>query len=127
MTVTKFAAIALTLGFVALLVKSVSKDFGLAVSIAASLFLILIIISEAVGLFDKASGYLKNFKVEESLILSCGKIIGIAYIAEFSASLLNGGEEKQLADKMRLFGKLAIFSSCLPLVGRLADLLLEMV
>lgn len=127
MSVLRFAAVALAIGFVSLTVRSVSKEYAVYVSVAAAVILLAIIFAEASGVYERLKSLLAVFEGQTKIIASCGKMIAIAYIAEIAASILESAEEKGIADKMRLFGKLAIFSSCLPLLGSFADMVLELV
>ncbi len=123
MSVIKFVALAMSLGFVSLTVKSVSKEHSVYVSIACAVVLLTVIVSEVTGLYEKFSTLFSRFVGQGELIVSCGKMIAIAYAAEISSNVLESAEEKGIADKIRLYGKVAIFSSCIPLVSQLAEMI----
>lgn len=123
MSVLKFASLALCLGFVSLTVRSVSKEYSVFVSIAAAVVLISLIIVKATGIYSTILSMFDGIEEQRKILLSCGKMISIAYVAEFSANLLESADEKNIADKMRLFGKLAIFSSCIPLLTDFSEMI----
>lgn len=126
MAILKFIGIATCLGFVSVAVKSVSKEYSVLVSIASSIILLSLVLNEALGLYERFAEFLSRFETEGKLVLTCGKIIGIAYLAEISANVLESAEEKHVADKIRVFGKVAVFSSCMPMFYRFADIVLNM-
>ncbi len=127
MSILRFAAVALAIGFVSLTVKSVSKEYAVYVSVAAVVILLAIILAEASGVYERIKSLLSAFEGQAKVVASCGKMIAIAYIAEMAASILESAEEKGIADKMRLYGKIAIFSSCLPLLSSFADMVIGLV
>lgn len=126
MAILKFVGIATCLGFVSVAVRSVSKEYSVLVSIASSVVLLSLVLGEALGLYERFTEFLAKFETEGKLILTCGKIIGIAYLAEISANVLESAEEKHIADKIRIFGKVAVFSSCMPMFYRFADVVLNL-
>lgn len=126
MSVTKFAAVGLVAGILALIVKKTHPELAMPVSLTAG----VILIAMALDYLKETVGFVREF-VSSYPLASEGvavvlKIIAIGYIAEFSSQLLKDAGEGSIAGKVELGGKLCILALCLPMLGQFAGLLLGM-
>ena len=117
----RIAAIGVTAAILAAWIKTIKPEYALWVTLAAGVFLGLsaifkleMIVSELYFLQEYVSAYGSYFKL---LI----KIIGITYLAEFSADLCKDAGANTLASQIELFGKLSILVLCMPIITSLLE------
>lgn len=117
----KIAAIGVVAAVLAAWVKTVKPEYSLWITLAAGVFLGLsailkleVIVEELHVLQAYFAGYGSYFKL---LI----KIIGITYLAEFSADLCKDAGANTLASQIELFGKLSILVLCMPIMTSLLE------
>lgn len=117
----KIAAIGVVAAVFAAWVKTVKPEYALWITLTAGVFLGLsailkleVIVEELHVLQAYFSGYGSYFKL---LI----KIIGITYLAEFSADLCKDAGANTLASQIELFGKLSILVLCMPIMTSLLE------
>jgi stage III sporulation protein AD len=67
----------------------------------------------------------QKFNIRQDFIKILIKIIGIAYICEFISQVCIDSEQKNLADKINLAGKILIMSVSLPIVIEVLNLIYE--
>ena len=117
----KIAAIGVAAAILAAWIKTIKSEYALWITLATGLFLGLssilkleTIVSELYFLQEYFSAYGSYFKL---LI----KIIGITYLAEFSADLCKDAGANTLASQIELFGKLSILVLCMPIITSLLE------
>ncbi|MEG1806385.1 MAG: SpoIIIAC/SpoIIIAD family protein, partial [Clostridia bacterium] len=111
MTLTKFIGIAIALTILILILRTVSKDYAVLGVVASSIFLTFLIVEMAFGVVEEVQEVFAKANIPSNLLGGCVKVIGLAYLTEFSANLTQDAGEKSIADKVRLFGKMSIFLS----------------
>ena len=117
----KIAVIGVAAAILDAWIKTIKSEYALWVTLAAGLFLgfsailkLETIVSELYFLQEYFSAYESYFKL---LI----KIIGITYLAEFSADLCKDAGANTLASQIELFGKLSILVLCMPIITSLLE------
>ncbi len=115
----KIAAIGVAAAILAAWMKTVRPEYAIWMTLTAGIFLGLsailkleTIVAELQFLQEYFAGYGSYFKL---LI----KIIGITYLAEFSADLCKDAGANTLASQIELFGKLSILVLCVPIMTSL--------
>lgn len=117
----KIAAVGVVAAILAVWIKTVKSDYGVWIILGAGVFLgfsallkLETIMGELQFLQEYFSGYGTYFKL---LV----KIIGITYLAEFSADLCKDAGVNTLASQIELFGKLSILVLCMPVLTSLLE------
>ena len=117
----RIVAIGVVAAILAAWVKTIKPEYALWVTLAAGVFLGLsailkleTIVAELRFLQEYFSAYGSYFKL---LI----KIVGITYLAEFSADLCKDAGANTLASQIELFGKLSILVLCMPIMTSLLE------
>ena len=109
----------------ALLLKSTKPELSFVISVAG----VLIILLWLVGLLRGSANLLYTVTsltgLDNSLLKILLKIVGVSYLTEFSAGILNDFGSANVADKVSLGGKILIFLLSLPIVESLLKLLQE--
>lgn len=116
MTLLKFIGIAIALTLLIVVLKSVSKDFAVIGIIASSIFMTFLIVETAFGVIGEVQEVFASANIPTNLLSGCVKVIGLAYLTEFSANFSEDAGERSIADKVRLFGKMSIFVATLPML-----------
>ena len=119
----KIVAIALTCAFILIYLKSVNSElFGVAMLGASVIITVLGIeyLSETVSFFDSLVT-LSGLNAKYFAIIL--KIIGISYVVEFGAGIVEDLGLKSLSDKLVFVGKLAIITAAMPIIYAVFNLL----
>lgn len=121
----KIIGVACITAVTALLLKSTKPELAFAVSLVG----VLIILLWLVGLFRNTANILHSIAattgLDNSLLKLLLKIVGISYLTEFSAGILNDFGSANVADKVSLCGKILIFILSVPIMESLLNLLKE--
>ncbi len=130
MLVFQLVGIAFVTAVAALILKSTKPELAFAVTVTGSIILLLFVFDafrDTFGIFERIA---KATWIESSLIKVLLKMIGIGYIVEFSAGILNDFGQNSVADKLIFCGKIMILvlaipilESVLSLIGKLLELI----
>ena len=117
----KIAAIAVMVAILAAWIKNVKPDYGVWIVLGAGIFLgfsALLKLETIIGELQFLQGYFTGYGTYFKLLV---KIIGITYLAEFSADLCKDAGANTLASQIELFGKLSILVLCMPIMTSLLE------
>lgn len=126
MIIFQLIGIAFITAVAALILKSVKPELALAVTIAGSVILLLTVLNvfrDSVSIFGEiasASG------IDISLVKILLKMIGIGYLVEFSAGILNDFGQSALADKLIFCGKILILVLAAPILESVLSLVVRL-
>ena len=124
--IAKIAAVGIIAAILTVIIRRTNPETALQLSIAAGVMIVLMAASElaeAVGFIEELRGELGE---AYDALGDVVKIIGIAYIAEFSTSALRDAGEGAIASKVELAGKLIIAVMTLPLIRQFTQMILEL-
>lgn len=123
MDIIKICAVGIITAFAVLVLRDSKSSASVLVGIAGGCIILLMLLDYITNIFsilrtisDKAGVPNKIW----SLIL---KIVGVGYIAEFSAGIVEEAGSKSLAEKVILAGKIIITVLSLPIVVSLYELI----
>jgi stage III sporulation protein AD len=117
----KIAAVAVMAAILAAWIKTVKPDYGVWIVFGAGIFLgfsALLKLETIIGELQYLQGYFTGYGTYFKLLI---KIIGITYLAEFSADLCKDAGANTLASQIELFGKLSILVLCMPILNSLLE------
>ena len=124
--IAKIAAVGIIAAILTVMIRRTNPETALQLSIAAGVMIVLMAASElaeAVGFIEELRGELGE---AYDALGDVVKIIGVAYIAEFSTSALRDAGEGAIASKVELAGKLIIAVMTLPLIRQFTQMILEL-
>ena len=124
--IAKIAAVGIIAAILTVMIRRTNPETAVQLSIAAGVMIVLMAASElaeAVGFIDELRGELGE---AYDALGDVVKIIGVAYIAEFSTSALRDAGEGAIASKVELAGKLIIAVMTLPLIRQFTQMILEL-
>ncbi len=122
----KILGIALVTCIACLVVKPIRSDFAIFVSIVGGIIIIFYMFSYLSNIFDIFNNIFNISGVNGSIYSVIFKIIGIAYLTEFTASICSDTGNSSLGDKVLLGGKLIILVMALPIVTSILDIVMEL-
>lgn len=122
----KIIGIALITCVACIIVKPIRNDFAILISIVGGVVILFYIISYLAGIFDVFNKIFTISNINSSLYAIIFKIIGIAYLTEFTACICNDTGNSSLGDKVLLGGKIIILVLALPIVTSILDIVMEL-
>ena len=123
----KIIGIGITLAIAVVIIRQTRPDLSSVLLIAGGVLLSLYIIDLLEDVFGVFSKILESTNLDSALFLTLLKIVGIAYLTEFSASICNDSGNSSIAQKLQLAGKLTIFVLSIPIISKLVDLLVGLI
>ena len=104
------------------LIKSTKPELTFAVTITGTIIILLFILDMVEGSLNILTEIVKLTGIENGLIRLLLKIVGIGYLVEFSAGILNDFNASSVADKVVLAGKLTVVIMSLPIISGLLEI-----
>ena len=121
----KIVMIGITSAFLSAVIKKSHPEYSVAISVATSLIIFFIISDSLQSAFESIERMIEKTNVEVSYLTSILKVIGIAYISEYTGAVLNDAGETAIAKKVEMAGKIVIFIVTIPVLSGLLDLILS--
>ncbi len=122
--------IAFVTAVAAILVKSTKPELAVVITIAGSVILLLVVLEVFRGSIGIFSEIAQMTGLDAAIVKTLLKMVGIGYLVEFSAGILQDFGQSSLADKLIFCGKILvlilavpILESVLSLVGDLLELI----
>ncbi len=123
MEIFKIVGVGFVTAISAILLKQTKPELAFAVTIAGVIIVLMLsatLLEQTIGALDSVS---KLTGVENGLVKILLKIVGIGYLTEFAAGILQDFGAPGVADKIVLGGKLTIVAVALPLIFRVLTVL----
>lgn len=117
----KIAAIGVGAALLAAWIKTIKSEYALWITLAAGAFLGLAAILKLDAIVSELKFLQGYFSAYGSYFKLLIKIIGITYLAEFSADLCKDAGANTLASQVEMFGKLSILVLCMPIMSSLLE------
>lgn len=125
-TLYKIIGIALITCVSFIIIKPIRNDFAIIISVVGGIIITFYIFSYMSGIFDIFNGIFKITGVNGSVYAIILKIIGIAYLTEFTANICSDTGNSSLGDKVLLGGKIIILVMALPIVTGILSIVMEL-
>ena len=127
MELFQLIGIAFLTAVTALLLRSTRPELSFAVTVAGCIILLLIVldlVKDGLSVFGEIA---ETSGIDASLIKILLKMIGIGYLVEFSAGILNAGilndfGQNSVADKLVFAGKILVFVLAIPILESVVSL-----
>ena len=114
--VLKLSAVALIAICAVMIIKSYRPELAMQVSIGAGIAILAYGMNTVGGIAQTADSLFSRYGIDPEGMKSIAKMIGIAYIAQFSVDTCRDCGESSLAGKVEFAGRLMMVSAALPLV-----------
>ena len=125
-TLYKIIGIALITCVSFIIIKPIRNDFAIIISVVGGIIITFYIFSYLSGIFNIFNGIFKITGVNGSVYSIILKIIGIAYLTEFTANICSDTGNSSLGDKVLLGGKIIILVMALPIVTGILNIVMEL-
>lgn len=122
--IIKAVAIGVVAGVLVLAMRKYSPEMAMQVGIAAGVILFLLTatqLGEAVAFIERFAGNFSGFSQGITTVL---KVVGIAYLAEFTGQVLKDADLAGLAGNIETAAKIIIMVLTLPLIEQFATTVL---
>ena len=123
MEIAKLIGVAFVTAIAAILLKTTKPELSFAVTVTGIIIMLLYITESLQTTLGVFASFTKLTGVDNGLIKSLLKIVGIGYVTEFSAGVLQDFGSNSIADKVILGGKITIVMLSLPILSGLFTLL----
>ena len=121
--ILKIIGVAFVAAIASVLLRSTKPELSFAVTVTGVIVILLFVLDsmqETLAVFQNI-GRLTG--IDNGLIKMLLKIVGVGYLTEFGAGILNDFGGNAIADKVALGGKLIIITLSLPVLERLLYLM----
>lgn len=126
MELFKIIGIGLITSITALILKQIKPEMAMLVVIAGCLLIFFMLVSMLSEVIDVFNQLVYKTGIDTQLFGTLLKIVGIAYITEFSANICLDSGNSSVADKVLLSGKIVILIMSLPIITNLIDIIVGM-
>ena len=123
MEILKICAVGIVTAFCVLILKENKSDMALIVAIAGGCIILLMLVEYISGIFTTLKGLMEKAGIDGGIFKMLVKIIGIGYIVDFSAGIIEDSGSKSLSEKVVLGGKIIIMAMSLPILMKLFELI----
>ena len=123
MEIFRIIGVAFVTAVAAIVLKSSKPELSFAVTVTGVIIILIFVADMLQNTVNIISSIAGMTGIENGLIKILLKIVGIGYLAEFSAGLLNDFGSNAVADKVTLAGKLTILILSLPVIESVLGLI----
>lgn len=123
MSTIQVAMVGITGMLIALQFKEVKKEYAVFIMLIASILVFFFGISKLGQIFKTIDIIRDRLKISAQYIEVLLKIVGIAFICEFSSDICKDSGFGAVANQIQMFGKLSILVVSLPVFLNLIDLI----
>lgn len=126
MEIFQLVGIAFITAVAALLLKGTKPELAFAVTVAGGIILLLFtfeVLRDNLSIFGEIA---EATGIDSSLIKILLKMVGIGYLVEFSAGILNDFGQNSTADKLVFCGKIVVLVLAVPILRSVLSLILQL-
>lgn len=123
MELLKIVGLALTGVTLSALMKSINKELSIYIVIATVIILFLTILNQLTNVFDFLENIYGNVTYGKTFFPVILKVLGVAYITDFTAQLCRDAGEATIGSKVELAGKILIFYLAMPILSAILELI----
>lgn len=124
MEIARIVAVGIVCAVLVIYLGSVGEEYGFLAGIASSVLLLTMSLSYVVRFVRFFSGFSDMTGVSSDVVTLVIKILGISYLIEFAASLIDDFGLKSLSEKVVFAGKLVIFALSVPIAEKVISLVM---
>jgi len=121
MSIFQIAIFGISAAVLSLVLKKDNAAFAIVISVVASVIIFLAVVPQLSGIMDLLNNITAAINTDIPFVPIVVKILGIAYISEFSAQLINDAGETAIASKIELAGKILIMTVSAPIIFALVN------
>ena len=107
--------------FLAIFVKGIKNEYGIYVGICGGIILVYMAIQKFTGILDIIKEFENYISVSSEYIGILVRMLGIAFVAEFSSNMCRENGFSTISSQIELIGKLSILLISAPIIKALCD------
>lgn len=123
MSVITMAALGIVAVLLAIQFKTLKGEYGVYLAAAAGLFIFSYGIGKLETILEAARKIQEYIKINQVYLTVLMKMIGIAYVAEFSSGICRDAGYGSIGTQIEIFGKLSILAVSMPVVLALLEIM----
>lgn len=123
MDILKIIGVAFITTITSVLLKSTKPELSFAVTVTGVIVILLFLVDALRNTLNIFATISQMTGIENGLLKILLKIVGVGYISEFGAGILNDFGSNAVAEKVTLAGKIAIVMLSLPVIESLLTLI----
>jgi stage III sporulation protein AD len=123
----KIGIISIAAALIAINFKGIKSEYGILVSIGASLLIFFYGISKLSVVVNSIKFIADTINIEGTYITLIFKIIGITYISEIASDISRDCGYATLGNQIQIFGKITILGFCMPVLTAIVKSIIEMI
>lgn len=127
MKIIEISALAIIAALISLMLKQKFPEISMAVSLAASSLILILVISQAGAVIAQVKEISALGNIEDSNLEIIFKALGICFLTQFACDACADAGQKAIASKLELFGKLAVLVVALPLIMQILNIVTSLV
>lgn len=127
MDIVRIISIAIVSTVAVVILRQVNKELAMVLTIASTVLLVFVVLDELFDVVYSLYELADSTNIDNSVLTSVLKIIGIGYLVEFANNICTDAGCKTIGDKVLFCGKIAIVLVALPIIEELVTLLLGMI
>ena len=122
--IVKIIAIAMAGAILNVIVRQHKSEFSFAVAIATGIVIFSLIKDDVLSVISLTKDYIESLGFETKYIATLFKIIAVAYLTQYGASICEDVGEKSIAMKVELAGRLTIIIMTAPIIFAVINLIM---
>lgn len=123
MGIIKIIGVAFIVAITAILLKSTKPELSFAVTVTGVIIILLFIVDSLRNTLAFFTEIARVAGVENGLLKILLKIVGVGYLTEFCAGILNDFGSNSIADKVILGGKITVLALSIPILEGLLTMI----
>ena len=126
MSIVTLCAIGIVTAFSAMLIRENRPDIAVLIVVAGGIMILMGVADRLIETIDFFHGISDKAGLDGSIMKILVKIVGIGYIADFSAGIAEESGSKMLGEKIIFGAKIIIFAVSVPLIQMLFNVVTEL-
>lgn len=123
MEIIKIASVGIIAVILSLVIKNYKPEFSIQITLITSLFIFVFVFAKLSIIMDTIKIISDKINVDIVYLPVIFKILGISYIADFSAQLCKDAGESAIATKIEFAGKVLIMYLAIPIIISILDII----
>ena len=105
--------------------KSGKSEYGIYITVTLSLIIFFSVLERIGTIVEAMKGIGRFIRLDQAYVGTLIKMLGITYIAEFSAGICKDAGYQAVASQIEIFGKLAVMLLSMPILMTLLNTIRE--
>ena len=123
MDVIKISLLGIVAVLPAILLKNIKNEYAVLMSIAVMLIIFGFAVARIQVVVDTINRLLVGIKIETRYVVIILKMLGITYVAEFSAAICRDAGFGAVASQIEIFAKISLLVTGIPIINALISMI----